>query len=63
MVTPIVEGGAPLTPHLSVYLAVTPGQVTQTPITQPGAVSIRLGEAVSTTSFVLATDALFQFGG
>jgi len=50
-------GGGLLPPGEKVFLSATPGQVTQTPVTGiPGAASIQLGVAVSTTAMVLLTD-------
>ncbi|OHD18649.1 MAG: hypothetical protein A2Y38_19450 [Spirochaetes bacterium GWB1_59_5] len=61
--TPSVEGGVPLVSGLEVFLALTPGEVTQTPITDPTALNLRLGYAVSATEMILTTDAYYQWGG
>lgn len=54
LVTPVVEGGVPFTVNQPVFLASTPGEVTQT---APGSgFVLRVGMAVSTTQLVLLTD-------
>ena len=63
LVTPVVEGGAPLIPGQEVFLSLTPGEVTQTPVSGPGEINLRLGAAVSTTQLLLTTDAYYKFGG
>ena len=53
-VIPIVEGGGALTPGKPTFLAVTAGEVTQTPA--PSGYVLRVGEAFSVTSIFLNTD-------
>ena len=62
LLTPIVEGAVPLVSGQEVYLAVTPGQVTQTSVIGVGRINLRLGYAASTTELVLTTDAYYQWG-
>lgn len=65
-VTPVVEGGIPLVPDQPVFLSLTPGKVTQTPIDtmlHPGAMNLAVGMAVSETEMVFSTDAHVQIGG
>jgi len=65
-VTPIVENGSPMVPESPVFLSVTPGKVTQTPVdpmAHPGATHLWLGAAISETEMVLLTDAPIRFGG
>lgn len=58
VITPIVEGGALLTPNNRVYLSPTPGEVTQTPPTlSTPSVFIQVGIATTTTTMILITDA------
>lgn len=55
-VTPIVEGGGPLTPGEKVFLSGTLGQVTHTPPTGAGCTVTQVGVATSATQIVLLTD-------
>jgi hypothetical protein len=55
-VVPMVEGGGTLTPNVEVWLAVTPGEVTQTAPSGSGATILKVGVATSTTEIVLTTD-------
>lgn len=54
--SPKVEGGGFLTVNSDVYLAATPGEVTQTAPLGPSQVIIRVGFATSPTTIVLTTD-------
>lgn len=63
LIVPLVEGGGALTPNQDVYLSITPGQVSQSPVTDHDAANVRLGRAVSTTEFVLTMDVRFLIGG
>lgn len=57
-VTPVVEGGGPLTVNQRVYLSMTPGEVTPTPVPRgPGVFTVPVGLAISTTQFTLLSDA------
>jgi len=56
LIVPYVEGGAPLVPDQDIFLAVTPGEVTQTPPTGPGDAIIRIGFAISTTQAIWGLD-------
>jgi len=53
---PVVEGGGPLTVNAGVFLATTPGEVTQTAPTGPNQVIIQVGFAASTSAITLTTD-------
>lgn len=56
IVTPRVEGSIPLIPDVDVYLARTPGYVTQDSDTSEDHAQLRVGVAIDTTRIVLATD-------
>jgi hypothetical protein len=60
-VEPLVEGGGTLVPDEMVYLALTPGYVTQTPPQGSGIVNTPIGHAVSETEMILKTDARVFF--
>jgi hypothetical protein len=61
-ITPVVEGGGPLTANQRVYLSMTPGEVTSTPVARgPGVFTVPVGLAVSTTQFTLLSDAKVKF--
>ncbi len=62
-VTPVVEGGGPMTPDTDVWLAITPGEVTQTLTYEDEQVALRVGRAISTTEMILLTDARIVLGG
>lgn len=53
-VTPIVEGGAALTPGSPLFLSQTPGEVTATAPT--GGILLRVGDAITATAMFLNTD-------
>jgi hypothetical protein len=55
-VTPLVEGAIPLVPEQTVYLALTPGYVTQTIPVADLVRIVRVGYAVDTTDMILNTD-------
>lgn len=63
LVTPIVEGAIPLVVEQPVYLAATPGEVTQTPVPGPGVRILKVGLAISPTEMLLLTDSSLRFGG
>ena len=56
IVTPCVEGSVPLIPDVDVYLARTPGYVTQDTDTSEDHAQLRVGVAIDTTRIVLAPD-------
>lgn len=56
IVTPVVEGGGPMTPNSPVFLSTTPGQVTQTPPTASGSVVLPIGVASTADKMMLTTD-------
>jgi hypothetical protein len=65
-ITPQVEGGVPLVAGESVFLALTAGEVTQTPpntTLNPTAVILRVGYAISTTEMLFNTDAVITGPG
>lgn len=54
--SPVVEGGGPLTVNSDVFLALTPGEVTQTPPSGPSHVILRVGFASGASAITLSTD-------
>lgn len=63
IVSPLVEGGGPLTPNRDVYLAVTPGRVTQTNLLTATMRRLRVGHAFSATQMTLVTDFRYIYAG
>ena len=55
-VTPMVEGGGTLTVDEPVFLAVTPGAVTQDASTLVGYSVLKLGRAITTTGMIFKID-------
>lgn len=55
-VVPHVEGGGTLVVDQDVWLAVTPGEVVQTPPYGSGNTILKVGVAISTTELLLTTD-------
>lgn len=65
-IIPQVEGAVPLVSGESVFLALTPGMVTQTPpnvTLNPSATILRVGFAISTTEMLFNTDAVITGPG
>lgn len=60
VITPLVEGSIPLVIDSPVFLAVTPGYVTQTAPSVTDSYVLRVGTAISTTQLVLTTDSLIR---
>lgn len=59
-VTPLVEGGGPLTPNQPVFLSTVPGMVVQPAPLGAGRRIIRVGQAISATEMTLVTDQFFD---